>query len=99
MGYQVKADLPGMKKEDIKVNINDKTNVLTLSATKSDEDNQVTDAYKRRERYFGSVSRSIRLPENSNLEAIECGYQDEFSVCKYQSFFQWKTLHQTSWSL
>merc|ERR1712146_220659 len=74
--YQVKADLPGMKKEDIKVNINDKTNVLTLSATKSDEVNQVTDAYKRRERYFGSVSRSIRMPENSNLEAIECGYQD-----------------------
>merc|ERR1712005_59872 len=74
--YQVKADLPGMKKEDIKVSINDKTNVLTLSATKSDEVNQDTDAYKRRERYFGSVSRSIRLPESSNLEAIQCGYQD-----------------------
>ena len=74
--YQVKVDLPGMKKEDIKVSINDKTNVLTLSATKSDEVNQDTDAYKRRERYFGSVSRSIRLPESSNLEAIQCGYQD-----------------------
>ena len=74
--YQVKADLPGMKKEDIKVSLDDKTNVLTLSATKSDEVNHDTDTYKRRERRFGSVSRSVRLPENSNLEGIDCEYQD-----------------------
>ena len=74
--YQVKADLPGVKKEDIKVSLNEESNVLTLSATKSDEVNHDTDAYKRRERRFGSVSRSIRLPENSNLEKIECAYQD-----------------------
>ena len=74
--YQVKADLPGVKKEDIKVSLNEETNVLTLSATKSDEVNHDTNAYKRRERHFGSVSRSIRLPENSNLEKIECAYQD-----------------------
>jgi len=74
--YQVKADLPGAKKEDIKVTLNDKTNVLTLSATKSDELSQDTDNYKRRERYFGSVSRSIRLPKDSNLQAIECGYEN-----------------------
>ena len=74
--YQVKADLPGVKKEDIKVSLNEETNVLTLSATKSDEVNHDADAYKRRERHFGSVSRSIRLPENSNLEKIECAYQD-----------------------
>jgi len=74
--YQVKADLPGVRKEDIKVSLNDETNVLTLSATKSDGVNHDTDAYKRRERDFGSVSRSIRLPENSNIEGIECDYQD-----------------------
>merc|ERR1712005_103527 len=65
-----------MKKEDIKVSLDDKTNVLTLSATKSDEVNHDTDTYKRRERHFGSVSRSVRLPENSNLEGIDCEYQD-----------------------
>merc|ERR1712188_315281 len=54
-GYQVKADLPGMKKEDITVNLNDKTNVLTISAEKKDEINQDTDTYKRRERYFVCV--------------------------------------------
>ena len=75
-GYQVKADLPGMKKEDITVNLNDKTNVLTISAEKKDEINQDTDTYKRRERYFGSVSRSIKLPKTSNLQAIQCGYED-----------------------
>ena len=74
--YQVKADLPGVKKEDIKVSLNDETNVLTLSATKSDEVINDTDIYKSRERYFGSVSRSVRLPENSNVEGIECEYQD-----------------------
>merc|ERR1712146_677199 len=50
--YQVKADLPGVKKEDIKVSLNEESNVLTLSATKSDEVNHDTDAYKRRERRF-----------------------------------------------
>merc|ERR1712146_462661 len=44
--YQVKADLPGVKKEDVKVSLNEETNVLTLSATKSDEVNHDADAYK-----------------------------------------------------
>merc|ERR1712146_383336 len=57
--YQVKADLPGMKKEDIKVNINDKTNVLTLSATKSDEVNQVTDHTR------GGSGTSVVFPDPS----------------------------------
>ena len=75
-GYQVKADLPGVKKEDINVSLNDTTNVLTLSVTKQEEVNHDTDTYKKRERHFGSISRSIHLPENSNLESVECNYQD-----------------------
>lgn len=56
----VRASLPGYDKERISLEIND--NVLTLRAEHAEEKEEKSEKFYRRERRFGSVSRSITLP-------------------------------------
>lgn len=56
----VKAELPGIGKEDVEVNISD--NVLTITGEKKSEEKVERKDYHRIERSYGSFSRSIRLP-------------------------------------
>ena len=75
-GYELDIDLPGYKKEDVKAELKD--GYMTISAEKKSEDGEKDEKsgkYLRRERYYGSCSRSfyvgedvteeIRLPEMS----------------------------------
>ena len=57
--YIVHAELPGVKKEDIKVDYNN--NYLTISATRNNESEEKKDNYIRRERSYGSVSRGFYI--------------------------------------
>ena len=58
--YRITAELPGMKKDDIKMNIRD--NLLTISGEKKQEKKTDKDNYHRTERVYGSFQRSFRLP-------------------------------------
>lgn len=60
-GYELSADLPGMKKEDIHLSY--ENNYLTISAQKEDaQDTKDEDGqYIRRERRYGSMSRSFHI--------------------------------------
>jgi len=60
----IKAEVPGMKKEDINVEIND--NIITISGEKKIEKVSKT----RNERSYGSFSRSFSLPENVDISKI-----------------------------
>ena len=64
--FLIKAELPEVKKEDIKVNV--EHGVLTLSGARSSE--KTDEKAHRTERFFGSFSRSFTLPENVNKEDI-----------------------------
>lgn len=66
--YVVQADLPGMKKEDVKISFNDGT--LTISVNKEENRDSNNDNYIHRERSFSSMSRSMYL-ENVNSESIK----------------------------
>jgi HSP20 family protein len=57
----VTADMPGMDKSDIKVNVTD-GNVLEISAEKKAEAKKEEQGYIRRERMYNRYYRSIRLP-------------------------------------
>ncbi len=58
----IDAELPGYKKEEINVDVND--DILTISAEKHNEVNEEEkNGYIRRERYYGSVSRSFNISE------------------------------------
>ena len=55
--FVLEAELPGFKKEDIKLDLKD--GILTISAQHSTENEEKKDSYIRRERRYGSFSRSF----------------------------------------
>ena len=67
--YHVDVDLPGVKKEDIKVDIN--KNILTISGERKTKNEIKQEDYYKVETYFGKFSRSFTLPENADVENIE----------------------------
>ena len=74
--YIVHAELPGVKKEDIKVDYNN--NYLTISATRNNESEEKKDNYIRRERSYGSVSGGFYI-SNVNKDSIEAKFDNGVS--------------------
>ena len=72
--YVLEADLPGFKKEDISVDI-DKDCVTITAEHKSEEKEENADSYIRRERYYGSYTRSFNV-KGIDTEAITAAYND-----------------------
>lgn len=73
--YTVKADLPGIKKEDINVTVND--GILTISAeTKTEDEKKEGDKVIRRERRYGKYSRSMSLGQQIDEDNVRAAYKD-----------------------
>jgi len=70
----VKADLPGVKPEDIEINIVD--NVLTIKGEKKRETEEKKENFYRVERYYGSFMRAIQLPSEVDVEKVKATYKD-----------------------
>ena len=70
----VKAELPGMNKEDIKVNFKD--NMLVLKAERKQEDKVEGANYLRVERNYGTFIRSFAVDVPIKREGIKARYQD-----------------------
>ncbi|NJD04594.1 MAG: Hsp20/alpha crystallin family protein [Ruminiclostridium sp.] len=71
--YIIDAELPGIKKEDIRLDLRDDT--LTVSVEHNEQVNEEKDNYIRRERRFGSFSRSFYV-ENVRHEDVSAKYND-----------------------
>ncbi|KAH7568132.1 hypothetical protein JRO89_XS07G0244000 [Xanthoceras sorbifolium] len=65
------ADLPGVRKEEMKVQVED-GNILQISGERNKVQEAEDDKWHRVERRIGSFMRRFRLPKNSNLEEIKC---------------------------
>ncbi len=75
-GYEVDIDLPGFKKDEVNVQLND--GYITISAAKGldkDEKDKKTGKYIRRERYAGSMSRSFYVGADVKQEDIHAKYE------------------------
>jgi HSP20 family protein len=72
--FVVKADLPGMKQEDISVSVVGDT--LTIKGERKSETEVKEEDYHCCERSYGSFSRSISLPSNVDAKKIEASYDD-----------------------
>lgn len=73
--YQVQAELPGVKKEDIHVDIDGA--VVSIKAEIQQQDRSGEDSRNlRSERYYGSVSRRFELPSEIDLEKAEARYEE-----------------------
>ena len=73
-GFEVRAELPGVKQEDVNVSVRD--NVLTLRGEKRQEETDEGKNYRRVERHYGSFQRAFTLPPNVDAEAITAAYRD-----------------------
>ena len=75
IAYLVKAELPGIRKEDLDVTVDD--GVLTIKAEHNDNQEQAENGQLiRQERSYGKFVRSLRLGANVNEETITAKYRD-----------------------
>lgn len=70
----LRADLPGIKPDDVKIEVED--DVLTVSGEHREEREEEKENYMRRERRYGSFSRSMSLPQGVTAEDIEATTED-----------------------
>ncbi len=67
--YYIEVDLPGVKKEDIKVDIKD--NTLTISGERKLKNEVKEDDYYKIETAIGKFTRTFTLPEDADIENID----------------------------
>ena len=72
--FVVSADLPGLNKDEIQIDLKD--NTLTLKGEKKFEEKVSKDNYIRVERAYGSFVRSFTLPQNVDPEKIKAKYKE-----------------------
>ncbi|MBZ0118255.1 MAG: Hsp20/alpha crystallin family protein [Sandaracinaceae bacterium] len=70
----LKAEVPGMKSEDVHVHV--ENNVLTLRGERKLEHEEKKEGYHRIERAYGSFSRSFALPKSVDAENIAAELKD-----------------------
>lgn len=70
----VRADLPGLTKENISIEADD--DVLLISGERSDETRDEKDDFYRTERTYGRFFRAIQLPEGVNADQIDATFKD-----------------------
>lgn len=72
--FEIQFHVPGVKKEDINIDIKDDR--LTVSGERKFNNEKNGKNYHSVESYYGSFSRSFYLPDNVNVEKVEASYQD-----------------------
>jgi HSP20 family protein len=73
--FVVKAEMPGMKKDDIEVSL--ENGVLTITAeTKSETEEKEGDRVIRSERRYGKYLRSLRLGKEIDEKKVQASYKD-----------------------
>ena len=72
--FVVKAELPGMKKEDIEVSFHDGS--LSISGERKNETKHEDAEVYRSERYFGRFQRTVTLPAPVAADKVKAAYKD-----------------------
>ncbi len=72
--YLIKAELPEVKKEDIKLTVHD--DVMTITGERKFEKEEKGKKYHRVERAYGSFARSFTLPEDADPAKVAADYKE-----------------------
>jgi HSP20 family protein len=72
--YLVKADIPGVAKEDIKITVDN--DVLTIQGERKQEQEEENKHFHRVERFYGSFIRSFTLPDDADAPALKAAAQE-----------------------
>jgi HSP20 family protein len=72
--YVIRADIPGVKPEDIEVTM--ENGVLTIRGERKSEESEVKENFRRLERSHGLFYRRFTLPDNTDANAIQASGKD-----------------------
>lgn len=72
--YLIRAELPGMKKEDVKVTVSE--GVLTIEGERKQQKEEKNERFHRVETQYGSFTRTFSLPDNIKPDGIRCEAKD-----------------------
>lgn len=72
--YLIKAEVPGVKKEDVQVSIDN--GILTLQGERKEEEESQGLQFHRVERFHGSFSRSFTLPPSVDPHQVKAAFHD-----------------------
>jgi HSP20 family protein len=72
--YAISVELPGVKKEDVHVELQE--GALTIRGEKSSEREEKKEQRRYTERSYGSFSRSFRLPADADVERLDASFKD-----------------------
>ena len=94
-GYELKVDLPGFKKEQIELRL--QNGYLTISAAKGleEEDKDKKGRLLHQERYTGSMSRSFYIGENIREEDVKARFEDGVLTLDFPKETQTLPEHKT----
>lgn len=72
--YIIKAEMPGLKKEDVSIEI--RNNVLSISGEKKEVREEKSKNVHRRESFTGSFCRNFSLPDQVSVEKVDAEFKD-----------------------
>jgi HSP20 family protein len=72
--YLIRAELPAVKKEDVKVTVDSGT--ITIEGERKQQKEEKNEKFHRVESLYGNFTRSFSLPEDINVEGIRCDNKD-----------------------
>jgi HSP20 family protein len=72
--YLIRAELPAVKKEDVKVTIDQ--GMITIEGERRQEKEDKSEKYHRVESFHGTFLRSFSLPENVSTDGVRCESKD-----------------------
>jgi HSP20 family protein len=72
--FRINAELPGMKKENVKLEVTPEG--LTLTGERKEEKTEEREGYYRSERAYGEFCRFVPLPEGADIEKMTATFKD-----------------------
>ena len=72
--FTIKAEIPEVKKEDVKVTLDN--GILSIRGERKQEKEEKGKKYHKIERHYGSFSRSFTLPDNIDVSKVEAVFKD-----------------------
>jgi HSP20 family protein len=72
--FVIKAELPGVDRKDIRIDLKDR--VLTVSGNRTQEQEVKEENYYRKERSYGKFQRAFRLPTDVDSDKIKAEFKD-----------------------